>query len=321
MPISMPLTNLTRRTHSLIVFCALLALAGCEQKSGCDIIKVAQTPIHIRNSALIVEVAINGHPARMLLDTGVSRSLVSEPAKQRLRLVEDRRFLTAHIGIGATTMKADVSIDSMTIGTAPMSVERIGVGTVPDGLAVDGLLGMDILGDFDLDIDEPKRTLSLYRVRRCEIADPPWDEPAIAIPGITTRYGLWRMPFEIDGIAATALIDTGSSGMIIRQPMAHRLGLTAQVLANDRVIRTYGAGGGSSPTYVHRFQSVVIGPLIARDVRVYVLTENPQVMPNGNPMDENLIGQDFLDHRRIWLSYQTDRVAVSRRAGDEQAHQ
>jgi predicted aspartyl protease len=317
----MPLRHRPWPPHWLVALCLLPALAGCEQNAGCYLVKVAQTPIHISNDAPIVEVTINGHATRMLLDTGASRSMVSEPAKQRLGLVEDGRFMTAHVGIGATTMQADVSIDSMMIGAAPISVERMGVGTISEGLVADGVLGMDILGDFDLDIDEPKRLLSLYRVRCCETANPPWDEPAIPIRGITTRYGLLRMPFEIDGIEATALIDTGASYTIIRQPMAHRLGLTDQALANDQVVSMHGAGGGRSPTYVHRFQSVVIGPLTARNLPIHVLTEDPQVMPNGNPMDENLIGQDFLGNRRIWFSFKTQRVAVSQRVGDEQTQQ
>jgi hypothetical protein len=37
-------------------------------------------------------------------------------------------------------------------------------------------------------------------------------------------------------------------------------------------------------------------------------------------MDENLIGEDFLGNRRIWFSFRTQRVAVSRRAGDEPAN-
>jgi hypothetical protein len=183
------------------------------------------------------------------------------------------------------------------------------------------LLGLDILGDFDLDIDQPKRMLSLYRVRRCETADPPWDEPAIPIRGITTRYNLLRMPLEIDGVEGTALIDTGASYTIIRQPMAHRLGLTEQALANDRVVGTHGVGGGSSPTYVHRFQSVTIGPLTARNMPLHVLMEDPPVMPNGNPIEENLVGRDFLGKRRIWFSFKTQRVAVSRRSDDEQTDQ
>jgi predicted aspartyl protease len=319
--VRMLLRHSTWRTNWLAALCLLPALAGCEQTSGCDLVRVAQVPIRISNRALTVEVSINGKTARMLLDTGANRSLVSEPAKQRLGLVEDGRFLTAYVGIGATTTKADVSIDSMMIAAASLSVERMGVGTVPQGIVADALLGMDILGDFDLDIDEPRRMLSLYRVRRCEAADPPWDEPAIWIRGITSRYGLLRMPFEIDGIEGAAVIDTGAAFTIIRRQMAQRLGLTEQALANDQVADTHGVGGGSFPTHLHRFQLVVIGPLTARNVRLHVVTVDPQVLTNGNPMEENLIGQDFLGNRRIWFSFKTQRVAVSRRAGDEQTQQ
>jgi predicted aspartyl protease len=185
----------------------------------------------------------------------------------------------------------------------------------------DGVLGMDILRDFDLDIDGPKRTLSLYRVRRCETADPPWDEPAVPVRGITSQRGRLRMPFEIDGIEGSALIDTGAQYTTIGQQMARRLGLTEQTLANDRVIKYYGVGGGSSPTHIHRFQLVSIGPVKARSVSLLVLTVDPPLLPNGTTVDENLIGQDFLAKRRIWLSYKTQRVAVSQRAGDEPANQ
>jgi len=320
--VRMLLRHSTWRTNWLVGLCLLLpVVAGCEQNSGCDLVGVAQVPIRISNRALTVEVSINGQSARTLLDTGANRSLVSETAKQRLGLVEDARFLTSYVGIGATTTKADVSVASMMIAAAPLSIERMGVGTVPQGVVADGLLGMDILRDFDLDIDESKRMLSLYRVRRCGTADPPWDEPAIWIHGITSRYGLLRMPFEIDGIEGDAVIDTGAAFTLIRQHMAQRLGLTEQTLVNDRVVDTHGVGGGSLPTQLHRFQLVVIGPLTARNVRLHVLMANPQVMANGNPLDENLIGQDFLGNRRIWFSFKTQRVAVSQRTGDGPASQ
>lgn len=252
----------------------------------------------------------------MQLDTGSQFSILSEAATQRLGLVQDRRFFTIAVGIGATTTKAPVTIDSMTIGAAPVSLDRMGVGIIPEGAGADGLLGMDILGDFDLDIDEPKRLLSLYRVRRCEIADPPGDEPAIPIRGIASWRGMLTMPFEIDGVEGTALIDTGAAFTMIQRPMARRLGLTEQTLANDRVVGARGVGGGSSPTQLHLFKEVVIGPMTARNVRLHVLMADPQVLPNGNPMDQNLIGEDFLRDRRIWFSFETRRVAVSQRPGD-----
>jgi len=306
----------------LAVLCLLSTmLAGCEQNAGCSLVMVTQVPIQFRNRLPTVEVNINGHAARMVLDTGSNRSLVSEPAKQRLGLVEDQRFMTAIIGVAVTTMKVDVTVDSMMIGAAPLSVDRIMVGAVPLGAMADGLLGMDVLREFDLDIDVPKRLLSLYRVRQCETADPPWDEPAVPIRGITTQFGRLGMPLELDGVEAAAVIDTGAAFTTIGQRMAQRLGLTEQKLADDQVGNIHGVGASSSRIYIHQFQSIRIGPLMERNVRLPVLMVDPQRLPNGNPVNENLIGQDVLGNRRIWFSFKTDRVAISLREGDQLAKQ
>jgi predicted aspartyl protease len=307
--------------HWLVVLCLLLpVLAGCEQNAGCELVMLARVPVQTSGRLPVVEVSINGHVARMMLDTGAQVSMVSEPAKQRFGLVEDARFLTTAIGLGGSTVKAPVTIDSMAMGGAPLSTDRMAVGYVPAGVVADGIVGMDVLRDYDLDLDGPRRLLSLYRVRYCETADPPWDEVAVPIRGITIQRGRLRMPLEIDGVEGSGLIDTGSAFTVIEQRLAHRLGLTEQTMADDRVGTLHGVGGGNSPTHIHRFQTVQIGPVVIRNVPLLVLTVDPPVLPNGNPMDENLIGEDFLGNRRMWFSFKTQRVGVSRRTGDELAN-
>ena len=67
--------------YNFAALCLLvLALAGCGQSSGCDLVKVAQLPIEFRSRLFIVPVTVNGHAISMLLDTGGEKSLLGEAA-------------------------------------------------------------------------------------------------------------------------------------------------------------------------------------------------------------------------------------------------
>ncbi len=112
-----------------------------------------------------------------------------------------------------------------------------------DYRGIDGIIGLDILRDYDLDIDAPKHVLTLYRIRQCERADPPWDEPAIPIAGTSTMTGWMDIPFEINGSAQTAMVDTGSSYTEITPRLLRRIGLSAQDLANDRTLNLHVVAG------------------------------------------------------------------------------
>jgi hypothetical protein len=162
-----------------------------------------------RQLAVPVPVTINGQAVGLLLDTGSEKSFLTEATVERLHIPRDARFNTAIIGIGGGSARVDASVDHMLIGGVPLPVDRISVNSFSGRPRFDGLIGLDILRDFDLDIDTPKRTLTLYRVRVCERADPPWDEPAMPIAGISTETRWLKLPFEIDGVAGTATLDTG----------------------------------------------------------------------------------------------------------------
>ena len=54
-------------------------------------------------------------------------------------------------------MRANADIESMTIGGDSIPVRYLPVNSY--GGSVDGILGLDILGKYDLDIDGPNRTL------------------------------------------------------------------------------------------------------------------------------------------------------------------
>lgn len=291
----------------------LLALASCPPDAACDLVRVAQVPLEFANHIFVVPVSVNGQPIGMLLDTGAQKSLLGEAAVQRLHLVRDARSYTSLMGLSGSSAAPDVRIDSMAIGTAALPVDRLSVNSFGGNQPFDGILGLDILRNYDLDIDGPKRVLTLYRVRRCESAEPPWDEPAVPIAEFSTRTGALKLPFRLDGIEGIGFLDTGASNTVITPRMAQRLGLTDQVLANDRTIKLHVIAGDDAPSHVHWFDTIQIGPVVARHPYAYVLAKEPPPLDGDRTFGDGVIGVDFLGSQRLWLSIRTDRLYLARR--------
>jgi hypothetical protein len=67
---------------------------------------------------------------------------------------------------------------------------------------------------------------------------------------------------------------------------------------------------------VHRFKTVHIGPVTARDVSFFVLVREPPALSGGRQFPDAVIGQDLLRNRRVWFSIATGGLFMSRTAGD-----
>ena len=177
------------------------------------------------------------------------------------------------------------------------------------GLAADGLLGSDILLAFDLDLDVPRRTLTLYRPRQCPDVQPPWDEPYARVAGVKALRDRLLIPIELDGVRGMGILDTGAQATTIGLRMAERLGLTPAAMSEDPIVQHHGAGPGSQAARLHRFSLLQIGPAVASQPVLSVL-------PVDAGVGDALVGEDFINGRRIWLSFSNREVfiATSRRA-------
>ena len=126
-------------------------------------------PFQLRNNAIIVPVEIPGAGEfRFLLDTGASRSIISERLSLRLALLTGPRTLMI------------TPVGHVVRPSAPMSLRvgdhdavEVAATIVPDetlsraGVAIDGILAQDVLGSLVYTIDYVRRVIE-------------WDSPAPA---------------------------------------------------------------------------------------------------------------------------------------------
>ena len=280
--------------------------------AGCEPVVIARLPIEVRGRLLTVPASINGQDVRLIVDSGAERTSISETAAGRLHLSRDLGRIRSSTGLGGTVTSADAVVSNFTLGNVRLPpIDRVAVGKFGfDNDAVplaDGLLGADILLAFDLDIDVPGKALTLYRVRRCLNNQPPWQEAFVAIDGVTQKKDRLLIPFQLDGERGQAILDTGASATTIGVQMANRLGLTAEKMSMDRKITQRGAGEGTMVSHLHWFRELRIGPAAIQGVMLSVL-------PTDAGVGDALIGEDFLEGRRVWLSFPTKQVFVSKLA-------
>jgi predicted aspartyl protease len=255
----------------------------------------------------LVPVSVAGHDLQMMLDTGDTATMLTDTAVQKWHIPQSGRTVSIGIGISGGSLRSNADVTSLTIGGITIPVDHLSVNSWNGNL--DGILGLDILGKYDLDIDGPNRTLGLYHAN-C-LAGPPWASATlVAGTSKTRRFQMqWlQMPIEIDGVTSMAVIDTGASFTTIRAPMMRELGLTEQALADDRAVTAHVIAGADAKLYLHKFHTIRLGPVTAHDVGILVNPSDPPVLSGGYRMPDNLVGQDLLRNHRLWFSFSTGRL-------------
>ena len=303
---------------SLPRLCALLVclLIGCAMAhADCRVTSVSTVPLEQADGHILVTVAVNDVDATFILDTGAERTLMGDDVVKRLGLARDGWVASIIQGIGGLEQRPNALPRSLRLGGVTLRRRTVTgdtsvtVGPLPvtaiAGRPIAGLLGRDFLSPFDLDIDLPGRTLTLYDVRGCGTGFLPWSTPYAAIPTSAPIGAAMVLQVLIDGRPLRALLDTGASSSLITAPGMSRLGLTAEVLARDP--GGSGAGIGPAPVVMrhHRFAEMRVGADTTRDPVLWVSAVRVV------PVVDMLLGADWLRTRHVWLSFATKQIFVA----------
>jgi hypothetical protein len=295
------------RARLVVAGLLLLAINACAPNPiNCDLVAVAKMPLEVRNRLLVVPAGIGGKWVTLLVDTGAERTVLGADIVTRLGLARDEKIVTRSTGMGGAYTANDAIVPGLVLGGVRFPITRVSVGQFRfgPGLTADGLLGSDVLLAFDLDIDVPDRTLTLYRPRQCPDDTPPWHEPFARVDGVKALRDRLLIPLDLDGVRGMGILDTGAQATTIGMRMAERLGLTPEAMAGDSIVQHHGAGPGSQEARLHHFGLLRIGPAAAVDPILSVL-------PVDLGFGDALVGEDFIDGRRIWLSFASRDVFIA----------
>lgn len=283
-----------------------LALAGCAPAGQCRLQAMTQTPLLAERGRFFTTIGINGHDARMIVDSGAFASMLSPDAIERygVRTSKSAAELQASIeGIGGPRDVSIVAPGQIVFGRLSSDkIKLIGSGWSPPQTSppTDGLLGADLLSAYDVDYDVLGGKLTLYKAAgRC-------DPPAVGLTGDLFRADMLRVPggresrafvtAVIGGQEVKALLDTGAQTSVLFRGAASRLGLDYDELAaKGTTVEMHGIGPDRVKSVRQVLPLVEFGDVTIRNLPVFVADE--RLGDTGM-----LLGQDFLRKVHVWVS-------------------
>ena len=274
----------------------LLLLAACADPGGgqCALQQVAELPVTLLGGVPVVAAEVNGRPATLVLDTGANATLLSRLAANRLGVPYNTRADVRLSGL-AREVRASRGV---------IPVLQLGAAVVPNVQAVvspglqppfDGLLGVNALIGFDLDLDVPRGTLALYRARRCAGALPPWAGTYTRLAVQQDGNGFLYAPVFLDGQPARALLDTGASRSTFGVPAAADTGVTMADLRRGPAGLTRSVDSAGTMVRPRQFRELRVGNDVL-DNPVFNVVDLPLSAGDG------IIGSDYLATRRVWIA-------------------
>src|SRR5208337_4607475 len=127
----------------------------------------------------LVDAEVNGDPVRLIVDTGAETTLLTSAAAERLGVPATGTSLRL-VGVGGEGAGSATTVHSLAIGelvlrNLPVVVDSDSENSGPSlGKVADGILGLDVLSHFDVDLDMPNGRITFYRARMCEGGRPDW---------------------------------------------------------------------------------------------------------------------------------------------------
>ena len=263
----------------------------------------------------VVSVTIDGQSKLMMLDTGAAISTLTRETIEELDLTPTlREDLVVH-DVRGNRIDRSVTPRSFAMGELRATDWRFWIqqgrerlGTTSGG-RVAGLLGTDLLRQFDVELDFQRRTVKLFSPDHCEGRVVYWRPSVLAVIPMDVDFaGQISVPVTLDGQRVEAMIDTGAASSVMNLTFARRrFGLDL--------------GRTNTSPYEHRFKTLTLGTLTVANPLIRLQTaRQAQAMPfkigdvtseTTRVFDDVVIGQNVLGNLHIYIAYRERRLYVS----------
>jgi len=288
-----------------------VAVAADTRSAGCGTSRVGEIAVATLRNAPIVTLSANGVPVTLLLDTGAEWTILTPAAAKRVGAQTPRVEFQRQIrGLAGSLATNEVELRSFTAGEVAIPWRRVRVASLnmPSVFSgpLDGVLGADTLSSFDVDLDLPHHRMVFYGKQSCPSAAPAWAEPYATIAARRSFSNHLAFPAQLDGRPVDTFIDTGAQVSLLSSRAALALGVTEAALARDRATVTLGATAERLDSHLHQFSRLEVCGEVVRNPALVVTDVSLRYA-------YLVLGVDFLGSRRIWLSYGSQQIFMSRR--------
>lgn len=294
-------TGLMRATVALAAIVSVTAVQASQP--------VAQ-PVQFASSPrghVLVPVAINGsEPLVFALDTAAGKTVVTPSVAERLGLAQAPGEPERTLGVHGTSENALVILRSLTVGDASavdVSAVVLDLDHITRGKwHVDGILGIDVLTQFDVRLDFTAGTVSLYSAasNQSDCTACP-----VGVDGVgfdTVEPGFVVLPASVGDKPVAAVLDTGSGHSGLNSKAAAALGVTLPAVP---------AGASAGHGFGLQTGPVRVGKTILTERATLHVMDHPAMAAIGlGDRPAMLMGTDQLTGRIVTISYGLRRLFI-----------
>jgi predicted aspartyl protease len=291
----------------LLTFLPAGALAGGLAVTSAD---AADVPLKLTDRGFpIVEIAINGAgPYAMVLDTAAGITTVTTPLKDELGLLNVGR-MPQPLQLAGGAQAVDLyTMGYVTLGgqVAPAPITIILDAPLKYVRQARGILGMNVLSRFSVDIDQPGKRIILLEPGAMPSSGFDWS----MLPTARRWDHFLVVDANVGGIAVKALIDTGANQTILNGRLRDALGIAE----GDP-----GVTAGKLALTDARTLKTRIGPIALDRTQWETLEIQAGDLPLFKALGMSeapamILGNDALKQVRLFIDYAGDRIYLTRPA-------
>lgn len=298
-----PMTLSNKKYLHCFTFAASVLLST-HAASACRYIEQANLEVAHNAQSVIATVdgELNGQPIKFGLDTGLTNTMLLRGAveKQGLMPLRTRRQLQ---GVGGGTSIFLVKVKDIAIGGAHAKNLQIEAVDALENAGVTGLIGVDFLMQYDVDLNLADNRIKLFRAEDCQDrALAYWDKDAASVPmeyiGGARRP---RVQVKLNGVSVWALIDSGATQSSVDLDTARRLGMSVDAPGVTAGGYAKGLGTNTRKLWDMTFDSFAIGDEVVQHPRMAVMDNAEYVI--GQRQHEMILGRDFLRAHHVLLAH------------------
>ncbi len=257
---------------------------------------------------IVCPALVNGHPARFIIDSGSTTSIIDEDAAKRFGLVTGG---ISHVE-GAALMTGTVArIDTLNLGGvvyAPFFVQAIPL-RLPSRLShegIDGVIGFDLFSSLVARIGFTHYELRLIQPNAFSYAGTGavlTIDTSKRVPLFTTTIG--------DKDQGTFTLDTGSSATLVLYPEYAKLHQSDFSEPTENGTTIASGAGGDLPTRLYKISRVKFGQFDLTEVPTEVIMRETGAF--GQTTSDGLIGSGALSSfGAVFLDYANNRLILER---------
>jgi hypothetical protein len=278
----------------------------------CALARVARLPMTLKTGHVVIPASANDKPLMLGIDTGGYGSSLTKAGIDRLELpyVAKLGAIIHAIG-GAWVSKGNVRVDHLRLGELELKSMLL-----PEMVAfpgIDGLVGPDILGRYDVELDFGGKTFSLSKPHPCSDRAVTWSAAYTVIPFTLTDNGHVRVPVTLDGRKAEAILDTGAGVSVMSLRDAN--GMFDLTAASPGVEVEKSVSGtlwrNRINAYAFTFGKLTMGGATVPAPRIELL-EGRNFL--GKDFATLVLGNDVLSHFHLYIAYRQHKLYVTEAA-------